>query len=1043
MNDKKRILEIVVILLTVGWIILFPATVGAADAPDMERIEAVVEEVLEKGKIPGAGIVLIKGETHTVVKGYGFADLEARTPVTPETRFELGSCSKSFTALAVLQLEREGLLKLSHTVSQYFPGFTATYRGKTYKITLRQLLNHTSGIPTRASGKIKEGDSADALEVIVRTVSGLELIAEPGRSFQYSNINYDIAGAVIEEASGMKYEDYMIKEVFAPLGMVHTSIGPAAGDYPWAAGYKISFGKPRRFASPVYRANFPAGYVVTNGNDMARWLRVQLDLADTPFQPLIREIQNMGRGKGYWMGWIKRSDDSGILYHGGYNPNFVVFVAFRPGDKTAVAVMANANNTHGVEFLGSRLMQELKGDSGALEKPQEYVYSGGLDNIFSMGSYILWGLLAICIAIILYILIDTLRGVRYFEGLNIKKIGRVIVGLTGTAPLLGGIYLFPAYTVGYTWDLALAWAPGSFPVLVGLLLGFLGLCNLILLLSLILPYKKEESFKNRYLRPLPMILFLGFVSGLAGAASMFLISTSFFNPLPLGYTLYYFGMALFVSVWGQKIVRTRMIVIANNIVYELRMKLITKIFATRFQSFEKIDSGRVYATLNNDTETISNSAGMVVGTVTNLVTAVAAFVYLSAISLLATLSTLLFAVLLGVFYIFVGKKSRVLMEKMRDTQNVFMKLIEGLVKGFREISMHHNKKVEYDADVEASCSEYRSTRVSAVVKFVNANLVSSSMILILLAGICFTFTRVFPEMSLARLISFIMVLLYMIGPITSIMSSFPTFIRIKVSWDRIQNFIKEVPAIEELSHYKEIKGISHKGKTVDCLEATGITFTYQGENGSEPFSVGPIDLKVNKGEILFIVGGNGSGKTTLAKLLTGLYLPEQGKVTIDGNEIGGEDYLGEYFSIIFDDFMLFEKLYNVDIEAKREEIDDYLELLGMKNKVELKDGKFSTINLSSGQRKRLALLQCYLEDCPIYLFDEVAADQDPEFRKFFYRDLLLRMKKEGKVIICITHDDHYFDVADQIIKLDMGKIDDQVVPVLPGKKAMQKVLSNE
>jgi putative ATP-binding cassette transporter len=118
-----------------------------------------------------------------------------------------------------------------------------------------------------------------------------------------------------------------------------------------------------------------------------------------------------------------------------------------------------------------------------------------------------------------------------------------------------------------------------------------------------------------------------------------------------------------------------MIVITNNIVYELRMKLVNKIFGTRYQKFEKIDSGRVYSTLNNDTEAIANSASLLVGTVTNFITALAAFVYLSAISFLATLATLLFAMLLGIFYIIVGKQSRVMMEKMRDTQNVFMKLI--------------------------------------------------------------------------------------------------------------------------------------------------------------------------------------------------------------------------------------------------------------------------------------------------------------------------------------------------------------------------------
>jgi cyclic peptide transporter len=1036
------------ILLLVGIIFLGTTFVIASgqvnNAPDIEAIDKIITDVMTKGKIPGLSLVLIKGQEHVVAKGYGLADINGQQPVTVGTLFQLASCSKSFTALAMLKLESEGYVKMSDPVSKYFPGFKMTFRDKEYPITIEQLLHHLSGIPWKTFAQIPEAEHEQALEEVVHLVSGTQLNDTPGRKYEYSNTNFDIAGAIIEKVSGMSFENYMKKEVFNPLGMEHTEIG-IKGDGNQenanATGHKIAFSEPKPFASPIYRGNFPAGYVLSNANDMAVWLKAQLGMVQTNFTPLMQRSHKPNsllqgtqyRPVSYSFGWQVRPGVKSVVFHSGMNPNFTSFVAIIPSQQIAIAVLANSNST-GTQFLGQRLLQVLSTGSSPTQIPEqkkaaEYVYNGGLDNFFTIGSYGLIALIVLCIGIILYILIDTFRGLRHFEGMTLNKLFQIFIALMGSAPLLLGIYFVPDAIVGFSWPLALAWAPGSFPVVIYLIIAFFGAANFIFFLSLIFPYKAKSSFRNQYLKPLPLILFLGFIAGLAGAAAMFLISTSFFSPMELKYLLYYFGTALFISTLGQKIVRTKMIVIANDIVFELRMKLVSKIFATRFQHFEKIDSGRIYATLNNDTESISNSASMVVGTVTSAVTAVAAFVYLSAISLLATLSTLMFAVLMGGFYIIVGKKSRVLMEQMRDTQNVFMKLIEGLVKGFREISMHHNKKIEYDADVEASCEEYRRTRVSAIVKFVNANLVSSSMILILLAAICISFPRLFPDMSLARLISFIMVLLYMIGPITSIMSSFPTFIRIKVSWDRIQKFIDEVPAMEELTHYKDIKALSHKGKTVESLEAKGITYSYQGEEGSEPFCVGPIDLKVQKGEILFIVGGNGSGKTTLAKMITGLYQPEQGSVTIDGKEIGGNDYLGEYFSIIFDNFMLFEKLYNIDIEAKKAEIDEYLKVLRMDGKVKLKDGKFSTVDLSSGQRKRLALLQCYLEDCPIYLFDEVAADQDPEFRKFFYHDLLIKMKKQGKIIIAITHDDHYFDVADQIIKLDMGKID-TYVPVL-------------
>ncbi|NIM18465.1 MAG: cyclic peptide export ABC transporter [Candidatus Aminicenantes bacterium] len=1049
MREKNIYLTIMAVVLLIT-IIIFALplkvnadddteNVGAGTFPTPEKIEEQVKKIMEEGKIPGASIVLIKGNEHVVIKSFGYADLERQIPVTPKTLFEIGSCSKSFTALAVLQLVKDGLVKLDDPVSKYFPGFKGTFNGEEYDITINQLLHHVSGIRWETFGKIPQGSSRDALRNVVEMVSGTKLIQIPGRVFFYSNTNFDIAGAVIEEASGMSYEDYMATKVFRPLGMNHTFIGTSSGGerdgVPMALGYKISFGKPQPFESPVFRGNFPAGYVVSNANEMATWLKAQLGLVETDMKSLIESSHQPNPSMQgamriipelYSLGWQVKPGDDPLISHGGANPNFTAYVGLRPKDKLGVAVMANSNS-NGAAFLGNRLMQLIERKISE-EELAEYEYQAlYFDSQFSTASYGLGALVFIIFAIFLYIIVDTLRGVRRFEAFNLKKLFHLGVALLATFPVLLGIYFFPDALAGFTWESALAWAPGSFQTTLVLLISFLAGINVLFLLSLILPYKDQTSFRNKYIRPLPMILFLSFVSGIAGSAAVVLISISFFTQLQLIYLLYFLGMSIFISVLGQKIVQTKMITITNNIVYELRMKLINKIFGTRYQKFEKIDSGRVYSTLNNDTEAIANSASLLVGTVTNFITALAAFVYLSAISFLATLATLLFAVLLGVFYIIVGKKSRVLMEKMRDTQNVFMKLIEGLVQGFREISLHFNKKVEYETDVDKSCDEYRRTRVSAFVKFVNANLVSSSMILVLLSGICISFPRLFPEMSKPRLISFIMVLLYMIGPVTSIMASFPNFIRIKVSWDRIQKFIAEIPAIEGVDDYKEIKAVSRKGKTVDSIEAQELYFQYPGEADREGFALGPIDLKVNKGEILFLVGGNGSGKTTLAMLLTGLYLPEKGTVKINGKEIKGDDYLGEYFSAVFGKFHLFQKLYNVDMEAKRDEIEQHLETLDLRGKVELKDGSFSTIDLSGGQRKRLALLQCYLEDCPIYIFDEVAADQDPEFRRFFYRDLLQRMKEQGKIVIAVTHDDHYFDVADKIIKLDMGKIDDKVL----------------
>ncbi|MGE0969412.1 cyclic peptide export ABC transporter [Klebsiella sp. WOUb02] len=199
-------------------------------------------------------------------------------------------------------------------------------------------------------------------------------------------------------------------------------------------------------------------------------------------------------------------------------------------------------------------------------------------------------------------------------------------------------------------------------------------------------------------------------------------------------------------------------------------------------------------------------------------------------------------------------------------------------------------------------------------------------------------------------------------------------------------------------------------------------YRYQGEDG-ERFTLGPLDMRFSPGELVFIVGGNGSGKTTLANLLVGLYPPDSGAIVLNGRAVADDQQEGyrQLFSAVFNDFFLFDDVAFVH-ERTAEQVNHLLQLLKLQHKVRFAEGRFSTTALSQGQRKRLALLQAWLEERPLYLFDEWAADQDPEFKAVFYLELLPMLKAEGKTIIAITHDDRYFHLADRIIKLESGRI---------------------
>ncbi|MGA9378446.1 MAG: cyclic peptide export ABC transporter, partial [Phormidium sp.] len=209
-----------------------------------------------------------------------------------------------------------------------------------------------------------------------------------------------------------------------------------------------------------------------------------------------------------------------------------------------------------------------------------------------------------------------------------------------------------------------------------------------------------------------------------------------------------------------------------------------------------------------------------------------------------------------------------------------------------------------------------------------------------------------------------------------------------------------------------------------CLELRGVTHAYGSDRENLDFTLGPVDLKFKPGEVVFLIGGNGSGKSTLAKLITGLYIPESGKICLDEQQINqpNREWYRQHFSVVFSDFYLFERLlgfaqYNLDSVAE-----GYLRQLQLDHKVKVENGKLSTTALSQGQRKRLALLTAYLEDRPIYLFDEWASDQDPIFKELFYTEFLPKLRNKGKLVLVISHDDQYFDLGDRIIKLDYGKV---------------------
>jgi putative ATP-binding cassette transporter len=257
-------------------------------------------------------------------------------------------------------------------------------------------------------------------------------------------------------------------------------------------------------------------------------------------------------------------------------------------------------------------------------------------------------------------------------------------------------------------------------------------------------------------------------------------------------------------------------------------------------------------------------------------------------------------------------------------------------------------------------------------------------------------------------------------PMENIMNSAPFIVQSNVA-------LRKIEALGlSLSDRLELPAVPPPiNQSRNYLELKEVVYPYQHRQEDSSFTLGPLSLTFQPGEIVFIVGGNGSGKSTLAKLITGLYIPTSGEICLNGEPINAcnREWYRQHFSTVFSDFYLFERLLgleqvNLDKLAKH-----YLSKLHLDHKVTIEHGRLSTTALSQGQRKRLALLAAYLEERPIYLFDEWAADQDPTFKELFYTQFLPDLKRKDKSILVISHDDRYFPVADRIIKLDNGQIE--------------------
>ncbi len=356
-----------------------PAANGQGVGPEFTAIERFVQKEMAAQRIPGLALGIVENDRITYLRGFGKADDSGR-PVTPKTPFIIGSLSKSFTALAIMQLVEEGKVQLDAPVQRYLPWFRVADEAASAGITVRQLLNHTSGLSTK-TGRTFQGNadtSDDALEQTVRSLSNVRPTSPFGRTYQYSTVNYAVLGLIVQTVARRSYESYVQTEILDPLQMRGSFTSSAAAErHGLATGYHYWFGRPRAADLPYNRGLVPAGYLISDAEDMTHYLIAQLNngryrsaavLSPEGMDELHRRaVQTPETGTSYGMGWfIGPINGTPAIHHQGETFNFHANAVLVPRSRTGVIVLMNAENSVDL-FLSGRMGTISEGVTSLLE----------------------------------------------------------------------------------------------------------------------------------------------------------------------------------------------------------------------------------------------------------------------------------------------------------------------------------------------------------------------------------------------------------------------------------------------------------------------------------------------------------------------------------------------------------------------------------------------------------------------------------------------------------------------------------------------------
>ncbi len=467
--------------------------------------------------------------------------------------------------------------------------------------------------------------------------------------------------------------------------------------------------------------------------------------------------------------------------------------------------------------------------------------------------------------------------------------------------------------------------------------------------------------------------------------------------------------------------------LAHGASRDLAIRVCRQVLHLPLERFEGVDHAKLLAVLTEDIGVVANAlAGFPLITLNSAILVIC-LGYVGWTAPMVMVSGVAFAAVAGAMHHLTSTRGVDQLRAARGRQDSLVAHYRTLIGGFRELKQHRPRREAFLGEaLVAEAGAVRDRMVGGLTSFALAAAWGQLAFFGFVGFVVFGLPR-FVAIPSNVLAGSVMVLLYLLVPLEVLLFWGSNLARARASLARIDALMPSLDHDVPIS-----ESATAPLAFADSLRLSGVGYAYRATEERDGFTLGPVDLAIRAGEVVFVAGGNGSGKTTLMKLLAGLYEPTSGRILLDGRPVGPDDLEAyrQLFSVIFADGHLFREVRGVDPDALLERSTGLLARLGLDGVVRFDGEAFSTVDLSQGQRRRLALLTACLEARPICLFDEWAANQDPSFKKVFYQEILPELRASGKTLVVISHDDEYLDVADRVVRLSGGRIVEAALPAL-------------